>query len=487
MKIFTIPQMKKAERLSDEMGVTYQRLMENAGCAAASYIRKRLHSIVGKNFMIFCGSGNNGGDGFVVARKLFEEGANVIVVLCGGAPRTDEAKCMYNYILEAGITLLDFAADRNKADEFIGGADFIIDALFGTGFSGEFRPPFDEAAAAMNACKAPKISLDIASGVNAATGEAAAGSVRAAFTIAFDAQKPGHLLLPGRELCGKTAEVDIGIPHEVLDEIPPTCFCPDEEMVFSSIRRRPRTSHKGTFGRLLCITGCANFPGAAAISAKGALRMGAGIVTVATTERVQSLIAPVIPAITRASAVLIGCGLGRTEDTAALVRFVLKAAECPLIIDADALNSVCSTPEALLTAKKVPIITPHMGEMARLCKKPPEKIAAARTEIAADFSARYNCVLVLKDASTVIASPNGDIFFNTTGNPGLSKGGSGDLLAGMIAALAAQGFIETASAVCGVYLHGLAADKAADSLSEYGMLPSDIPAYLCRILASHEL
>ncbi len=128
-----------------------------------------------------------------------------------------------------------------------------------------------------------------------------------------------------------------------------------------------------------------------------------------------------------------------------------------------------------------------MGEMARLCKKPPEKIAAARTEIAADFSARYNCVLVLKDASTVIASPNGDIFFNTTGNPGLSKGGSGDLLAGMIAALAAQGFIETASAVCGVYLHGLAADKAADSLSEYGMLPSDIPAYLCRILASHEL
>lgn len=512
MKIFTIPQMKKAERLSDEMGVTYQRLMENAGCAAASYIRKRLHSIVGKNFMIFCGSGNNGGDGFVVARKLFEEGANVIVVLCGGVPRTDEAKYMYNCILEAGITMLDWSADKKKIDEFIGSADFIIDALFGTGFSGEFRPPFGEVAAEINSAAAPKISLDIASGVNAATGEAAAGSVRAAFTIAFDAQKPGHLLLPGRELCGKTAEVDIGIPHEVLDEIPPTCFCPDEEMVFSSIRRRPRTSHKGTFGRLLCITGCANFPGAAAISAKGALRMGAGIVTVATTERVQSLIAPVIPeatflplpaneeggisassaeillpAITRASAVLIGCGLGRTEDTAALVRFVLKAAECPLIIDADALNSVCATPEALLTAKKVPIITPHMGEMARLCKKPPEKIAAARTEIAADFSARYNCVLVLKDASTVIASPNGDIFFNTTGNPGLSKGGSGDILAGMIAALAAQGFIETASAVCGVYLHGLAADKAADSLSEYGMLPSDIPAYLCRILASHEL
>ena len=512
MKIFTIPQMKKAERLSDEMGVTYQRLMENAGCAAAAYIRKRLRSIVGKNFMIFCGSGNNGGDGFVVARKVFEEGANVIVVLCGGAPRTDEAKYMYNCILEAGITILDWTADRSKIDEFIGGADIIIDALFGTGFSGEFRPPFGEIAATINSSSALKISLDIASGVNAATGEAAAGAVRAAFTVAFDAQKPGHLLLPGREFCGKTAEVDIGIPHEVLDEIPPTCFCADEDMVFSSIRKRPRASHKGTFGKLLCITGSANFSGAAAISAAGALRMGAGIVTVATTERVQSLIAPVIPeatflplpankdggisvsaaeallpAIKRASAVLIGCGLGCTEDSAALVKFVINAAECPLIIDADALNSICGEPDVLLAAAKTPIITPHMGEMARLCKKPPEEIAAARTEIASDFSARYNCVLVLKDSSTVIASPNGDIFFNTTGNPGLSKGGSGDLLAGMIASLSAQGFIETASAVCGVYLHGLAADKAAENLSEYGMLPTDIPTYLCRILASHEL
>lgn len=512
MKIFTIPQMKKAERLSDEMGVTYQRLMENAGCAAAAYIRKRLRSIVGKNFMIFCGSGNNGGDGFVVTRKLFEEGANVIVVLCGGTPRTDEAKYMYNCILEAGITILDWQIDQKKIDEFIGGADIIIDALFGTGFSGEFRPPFDEVAAKINSASAIKISLDIASGVNAATGEAAEGAVRAAFTVAFDAQKPGHLLLPGREFCGKTYEVDIGIPHEVLEEIPQTCFCANEEMVFSSIRKRPRTSHKGTYGRLLCITGSANFPGAAAISAKGALRMGAGIVTVATTERVQSLIAPAVPeatflllpaneeggvsaaaaenllpAIKRASAVLIGCGLGQSADSAAIVKFVTETAECPVIFDADAINSICGEPEVLLTAAKAPIITPHMGEMARLCKKTPEQIAQARVEIACDFSSRYNCVLVLKDSSTVTASPNGDVFFNTTGNPGLAKGGSGDLLAGMIASLSAQGFIETASAVCGVYLHGLAADKAAYSLSEYGMLPTDIPEYLCRILAEHEL
>lgn len=512
MKIFTIPQMKKAERLSDEMGVTYQRLMENAGCAAAACIRKRERNIVGRNFMIFCGSGNNGGDGFVVARKLFEEGANIIVVLCGGLPRTEEAKYMYNCILETGITILDWETDGAKIAEYIGGADIIVDALFGTGFSGEFRPPFGEIASLINSSGAKVISLDIASGINADTGAAAKGAVRADFTVAFDAQKPGHLFLPGKEFCGKTVEVDIGIPHEVLDEIPQTCFCASEEMVFSSIRKRPRISHKGTFGKLLCITGSASFPGAAAISATGALRMGAGIVKIACTERVQSLIAPIVPEATflplpanaeggisadaaelllpaaeEASAVLIGCGLGQSEDTCALVKSVLEHAKCSLVLDADALNCISAEPELLLSAAKMPVITPHMGEMARLCGKSPAEIAETRLETAAEFSKKYNCVLVLKDSSTVIACPNGDIFFSPVGNPGLAKGGSGDLLAGMIASLAAQGFIETACAVCGVYLHGLAADKAADSLSEYGMLPTDIPAYLCRLLADREL
>lgn len=504
--------MKTAERLSDEMGVTYQRLMENAGCAAAAFMRKNLRSIVGRNFMIFCGSGNNGGDGFVVARKLFEEGANVVVVLCGALPRTDEAKYMYNCILDAGITVLDWTADLKKVHELIGGADIIVDALFGTGFSGEFRPPFDEIAVTINSASAFKISLDIPSGVNAATGEAAKGAVTANYTVAFDAIKPGHLLLPGRTHCGKTTEVDIGIPHEVLDNISQSCFCADDEMVFSSVTKRPRKSHKGNFGKLLCITGSENFSGAVAISAIGALRMGAGIVTLATTRTVHSLVAPLVPeatflplpsndnggidasatdillpALESASAVLLGCGMGNTADTAAITAFVLKNAHCPIIMDADAINSVASSPEVLFDAQNSLILTPHMGEMARLIKKSTEEIVANRLELATEFSKKYSAVLVLKDASTVISSPNGDIFFNTTGNPGLSKGGSGDLLAGMIASLSAQGFIDTAAAVCGVYLHGLAADKAAYSLSEYAMLPSDIPNFLCRILADREL
>ncbi len=512
MKILTVEQMKTEERLSDEMGVTYQRLMENAGCAAASFIRRTLSNVAGRNFMIFCGNGNNGGDGLVVARKLFEEGANVIVVLCGGLPRSEEAKYMYNCIIQAGITMLDFDIDRKKVDTFLDGADIIIDALFGTGFAGEFRAPYDEIAEMINSALAVRISLDIPSGVNAETGIAAKNSVKANFTVAFEAAKPGHILLPGREFCGKTEVVDIGIPHEVRAQVEQNCFVTGENMVFSSIRRRPRFSNKGTFGKLLCITGSANFPGAAILSALGALKSGAGIVTVATTEKVVSMIAPripeatflplpenedgtisaaakeeLLPMIEKVDAVLVGCGLGRGKDIANLVDFVLENASGTVIIDADGLNCISEDPAVLKKAKEIPIITPHIGEMARLCGISIPEVVNKRVETALETAKKYDAIVVLKDASTVIAEPNGDVYFNSTGNPGLSKGGSGDCLAGMIASFAAQGYIETACAVCGVYLHGLAADNAAKELSEYGMLPSDIPNYLCKIFAEKGL
>ena len=512
MKILTVDQMKTEERLSDEMGVTYQRLMENAGCAAATFIRKTLSNVVGRNFMIFCGSGNNGGDGLVVARKLFEEGANVIVVLCGGMPRSDEAKYMYNCVIQAGITMLDIELDRIKVEEFLGGADIIIDALFGTGFTGEFRAPYDEIAKMINSDIAVKISLDIPSGIDAATGLSAKNSIKADFTVAFEAAKPGHLLLPGKEFCGKTEVVDIGIPHEVREQVMKNCFLASEDMVFSSIRKRPRFSNKGTYGKLLCITGSANFPGAAVLSALGALKSGAGITTVATTEKVVSMIASRIPEATflplpeddegrisegakgkilpmlgKVDAVLIGCGLGRGKDIGGIVEFVLENADCPIVIDADGLNCISENSEVLKKAKRTPIITPHMGEMARLCGISIAETVEKRIETASETAKKYGVIVVLKDATTVIAEPNGDIYFNSTGNPGLSKGGSGDCLAGMIASFAAQGFIGTSCAVCGVYLHGLAADKAAKELSEYGMLPSDIPDYLCKILAEKGL
>lgn len=512
MKVVTTAQMKEAEHLSDEMGVTSRRLMENAGCAAEVFIRKTVKTVAGRNFMIFCGGGNNGGDGFVIARKLFEEGGNVIVVLCGGVPKSEEARYMYDCDLSAGITMLDFSDDRGKVEKFIGDADIIVDALFGTGFSGEFRGAFGEVTKMINETPAVKFAIDIPSGVNAETGEAAKGAVYADFTVAFDALKPGHLLLPGKEFCGECTAVDIGIPSEVQSKKPQTCFAVEEGMVFSSIRKRPRAGNKGTFGRLLCITGSRNYPGAALMSAYAALRTGAGLVTVATTEKTVDRLVSRIPEatflplpenadgtiaftairellepLTRCDAVLIGCGLGRTGNGAELVEFVLHNAAGTVILDADALYAISEAPEVLLSAKRTPILTPHIGEMARLCGKTVEEVLADRVEIAIETAKTYHAVVVLKDATTVTASPNGDVYFNTTGNPGLAKGGSGDCLAGMIASLAAQGSIAVASSVCGVYLHGLAADRLVKERSEYGLLATDLPDEWGKILAERGL
>lgn len=512
MKVVTTARMKEAERLSNDMGVTYQRLMENAGCAAEVFIRKTVKTVAGRNFMVFCGGGNNGGDGFVIARKLFEEGAKVIVVLCGGVPKSEEARYMYDCDLSAGITMLDFLDDHQKVEKFVGDADIIVDALFGTGFSGEFRGAFGEVTKMINEALAVKIAIDVPSGVNAETGEAAKGAVVADFTVAFDALKPGHILLPGKEFCGDCTAVDIGIPSEVQDEMPQTCFLVEEGMVFSSIRKRPRYSNKGTFGRLLCIVGSRNYPGAALMSAYAALRSGAGLVTVATTEKTVDRLVSRVPEATfltlpenedgtiaftairelleplqKCDAVLIGCGLGRTEDVAELVEFVLKNAKGTVILDADALYALSKAPTALLEAKETPILTPHIGEMARLCGKTVEEVLSDRVELALQMAKTYRAVVVLKDATTVTAVPNGDVYFNTTGNPGLAKGGSGDCLAGLIAALSAQGSIAPAAAVCGVYLHGLAADRLAAEKSEYGLLPTDLPDEWGKILAERGL
>lgn len=512
MKIWTTAQMREAERLSDEMGVTSQRLMENAGCAAAAFIRKTVQTAAGRNFMIFCGGGNNGGDGFVVARKLFEEGAKVIVVLCGGVPKSEEASYMYTCVLAAGITLLDFLDDRQKIEQYLSNAEIIVDALFGTGFSGEFRGAFSEVTKLINEVNALRFSLDVPSGVDAENGLAAKESVIADYTIAFDALKPGHLLLPGKEYCGKTVVCDIGIPHEVQAKMRQSCFAVEENMVFSSFRKRPRYCNKGNFGKLLCITGSRRYPGAALLSTYSALRSGAGLVTVATVEKTVDRIVSRIPEATfltlpenedgtaalestellatpvqKSEAILLGCGLGRSEELTDLIRFVFENAGGTVILDADGINGIVSEPEILLSAKKTPILTPHIGEMARLCRKTVEEVLENRVELAVETAKKYRAVVALKDATTIVASPNGDVYFNSTGNPGLAKGGSGDCLAGLIASLAAQGFIETAAAVCGVYLHGLAADRAVKDHSEYGLLPTDLPDIWGAILAEKKL
>lgn len=510
MKILTVSQMKEAERRSGEMEVNSTRLMENAGSAAANFIKKTFDNITGRNFMIFCGGGNNGGDGFVVGRKLAAEGANVILVLCAGIPKSEEASFMYSSAVKAGLTIFDWNEDREKASEYLSTADVVVDALFGTGFHGALSDEYREITVRINNAIAAVVSLDIPSGVNAENGEADPDSVRADFTVAFDCRKPGHLLLPGRAFSKKTVEVDIGIPQEVTASMLQDCFCADDAMVFSSIRKRPLFCNKGAYGRLLAVCGSEDYPGAAAVSTYAAMRAGAGITTLASTESVIAKVLPRIPeatflplpadeegriaasaseelasALEKSTACLIGCGLGGGEKIRDLVLAVLKKSEGPVVLDADGLNALAGHPELLLLAKSPAILTPHMGEMARLCGLPIEKIQDDRVEIARAFAQKYHVVLVLKDASTVTASPNGDVYFNLTGSPALAKGGSGDCLAGIIAAFAAQKMNPTACAVCGVWLHGLAGERAAEKFSSWGVLATDLPAEFCTILAEH--
>lgn len=515
MELISCEDMKKLEKLSDENGVSYKKLMINAGNAVAAFIDEKFRDISGMKVLICCGCGNNGGDGFVTAEALKEKGAAPTVILTSTMPASEEAKAMYERIVECGIPIISFLQDEEKCISEINRADIIVDAIFGTGFHGDIEAPLSTLIERINSCGKIVVSIDIPSGVNARTGEVSKECVEANYTLTFEAKKYGHILLPGREYCGDIITALIGIPEIAYEHVDDESLIMNDEMVFSAIKKRPRYSNKGTFGRLVNIAGSREFKGAAILSTLGALRMGAGIVTAVATEPISNIILTKCPeaticslaqdedgmidisdeksaenlenAIKRANAVLIGCGIGRKKSIEKLVAVTAKNSEANIIFDADALYAISNNLDILKMCKKTPILTPHMGEMARLCGISIEQLRQDKVKIAKDFAKEYRVVLVLKDASTIVVTPKGDAYFSVFGNPGLAKGGSGDVLAGIVGSLMAQGLIPVAAAVAGVYLHGIAADSAAKEMSEYGMLPSDIPLYLCRLLSEKGL
>lgn len=510
MRVVTAGQMRQMEEASLEHDMTYQRLMENAGSAAAAFIRKTFQ-LEGLNCMIFCGAGNNGGDGFVTARKLIESGANVLVALVGGKPRGEDAQAMYDMIQLMGMPVLSLEDNYDKIIGILEKADIVVDAIYGTGFRGELDTWSEKACEAINNAIAAIISLDIPTGIESDTGRAAEKAVRADFTIAFDSGKPAHILPSGKEYCGVIEIVDIGIPDEAREGLDGLFGEIRTEAVIQSLPKRAENSHKGMHGRLLIIAGSSRYRGAASLAALAALRCGVGYVALASTSQVITAAAAklyeciyvelpendmnciladrAIPllreSIGEASAILFGCGAGAGADAEKLLKFLIRDAKCPLIIDADGINALATNINILDEARAPVILTPHPGEMSRICGKPVAKIEEDRCEAAMTFAAEHDVHIVLKGHETVIASPQGVYLVNKTGNAGLAKAGSGDVLAGMIAAFAAEGLGPLAAAAAGVHLHGLAADEAAKELSQYAMLPSDLPDYLARVLQKH--
>ena len=484
--VFTAQQMRSADAYCEhKLNISSLSLMSKAALALTKVCAKAAPAPA--KILFLCGKGNNAGDGFAAARIMKEMGYPVAVALLCGRDFSPDAAVMFRMV---SPTLL-----REQEEDILAAipeAALVVDCVYGTGFRGDLPENVKRVFAALNGKKI--IACDIPSGVSCDDGRVSDGALCAWKTVTFAAYKPCFFLYPGKEFCGKVLQADIGIPPQALEKQHPGVDLPDAEYIRSILHPRSENSHKGTFGTLLSVCGSKEMTGAAALSAMGALRCGVGLLKMALPASVMPILQaklsePVFlerKGTVKANAVLCGCGLG--EDRKSLL-FAMEQ-KCPLVLDADAINLLAKEPQLLDEfLENNPgcevILTPHPAEFARLLHTSTARIESDRIGALRRCLSRWNVTVVLKGHHTIIANPE-RIFINLTGNTGLSKGGSGDVLAGMIASFLAQGYSGLDAAVCGVYLHGAAADKLKETFSEHGMLPSDLPLAVARILKDFE-
>ncbi|MDE5771034.1 MAG: NAD(P)H-hydrate dehydratase [Ruminococcus sp.] len=489
MKIVNPEQMKMLENESEKLGVSKKLLMENAGRKLAEVISGHCRNNRKKRIVFLVGTGNNGGDCLVSAGILSEMGyKNISIILVCGMPKTELSQKMYGHISER-ININD------SYQSYISEADILVDGVFGTGFHGELSGKLINIFSIGS--NAYRIAVDVPSGADSRTGKVSDGTFKADETVAFGCIKTGMTQYPLRDYCGKITVADIGIPEKAFEILGGQCQYSliDSKQLSGFPPVRKSDSHKGTFGKVLIIAGSSLMRGAAFLSVMGALRSGAGLVSLATVGKCIDTVSVLAPESTfieiehdengfmcfepeklnlkNYSAIVIGCGMGVTSETTELTKFVVQNSEVPVIIDADGINYIASDIDILLKKKTDIIITPHTGEMSRLMKCDIDEISANRFDSARKFAEKYDITVVLKGAGTVIADKNRTAV-NPTGNAGMSRGGSGDILAGIIGAIVGQGYSAFESACAGVYIHGLAGDVAAEKLGHEAMLPRDI-------------
>lgn len=483
--------MKRAEMFADQSGTGYGELMERAGTLAAEKVLPSLKP--GSRVLILCGKGNNGGDGLVMARVLAMRGHKPAVVFTMGTRLSPLARQNLPLLEQTGADILDLPLPEGEMQALLNGADMVVDAVFGTGFSGDLPEHVAALFRQVESAGLPVVALDLPSGMNCDTGRCSPGTLRASQTLAFACLKPAHLLKTSAPMCGHSTVLDIGITGQQL--VQAGAFCQlDRRTAAEGLPRRAAHSHKGSYGRLLAVCGSDDMSGAALLCCEGALRCGAGLVKLLSPREVlraaavrlpECLLAPpgdLQQALGWADVAVCGCGLGLTHASRQRLHAVLAGFSGALVLDADALTLLAEDPECLRRAAGEVVLTPHIGEMARLCGRPAQDVADSRFDIAGSFAQQYGVTVVLKDSSTCVAAPDGRLWLFDGGNSGLAKGGSGDVLAGVIAALAAQGADGTSAALTGVWLHGAAADWARAELGEYGMLPSDVIRHLPQVL-----
>lgn len=507
MDIVTASQMQAMDRETiDRFGIPGRVLMEIAGRGATRFLLERFPDLKGRRLAVAAGRGNNGGDGFVMARHLAQRGVAVTVfLLC--APERVQGDAEANLRLLAPLSvpvvaLPDDAAFAARREE-MAACDLWIDAILGTGLTSEVRGFYRSVIDFINASGRPVFAVDIPSGVNADTGQPCGTCIRAQATATFGLAKTGHFLHPGASLRGDLRVVDIGIPPHIVEKAHPHHYLLTPQAFESVLAPRPADAHKGTCGHLLVLAGSPGKTGAAAMTALSALRSGAGLVslgvpagvnavletlaleamTVPLPEAADGGVAPgaadaLIGLLAGKKCLALGPGLGTGAETRAVVRRVLAACRLPIVIDADGLNCLADEPAFLKTLEMPVILTPHPGEMARLTGGTVREVQADRIGCARAFAREFNVHLVLKGAGSVVAHPEGTVYVNATGNAGMAAGGMGDVLTGIIAGLVTRGVPPAEAARAGVYLHGRAADAVARQVAPYGYLASEVMAAL---------
>ncbi len=503
--VFTAEEMRRLDqRAITELGIPGAPLMENAGRGAADAIVAALPTLGaprrGARVVIVCGKGGNGGDGFVVARWLKRHGAVPSVLLTHPpAEIGGDAGLKLEELGRSGIRPRPFADDAAVAAA-LARAHVVVDALLGTGSRGAPEGAVSRAIELINASGRPVVALDIPSGMSANGGAPAGAAVRASMTLTFAGLKRGLVTAPGDELAGRVTVVPIGVPHaEVARGV--TTFLLEPSDVARHFPRRSRAAHKGTYGHLLLVAGSLGKTGAAALGAAAAMRSGSGLVTVATPASQQPIVAslvleamteplPETPAHTLAlkareviaelaasrDAVALGPGIGLDDETQQVVRSLVQELRPPLAVDADGLTALAGHLEVLRGAPSARCLTPHPGEMARMLGVGVEDVQRDRIESTREFATRYRVHIVLKGARSVIGAPDGRVFVNPTGNPGMASGGTGDVLTGMLGAFLARGLEPGDALRSSVYLHGSAGDIAAERVGEEALIARDIVA-----------
>lgn len=478
-----------------EYGIPEMVLMENAGASVVRLTEDKVEWD-GAFTVVLCGTGNNGGDGFVTARYAAGAGARVLVLLMGNEAHMSESSRMYKSIVEKmGIPVISISRAEEGAP-YIHDADILVDALIGTGLSREVTGEKAQLITIMNEAEGIIISVDVPSGMITDTGRAAGVVVDADYTIALGSVKRGHVLYPGSSYSGTLLYSAIGIPDEARMDFP--VHLTEQEDIFNILPVRNRISHKGKNGFIGIFAGSDGMEGAALLAGQGALYAGGGKIAVVTSAGASRLLAGKIPelmvsslgegsfftgedsekALKRAESydvVALGPGLGRRKETGCFVRDMVMSWNKTMVIDADGLYAL---KEENVDLKRCPgrlILTPHVGEFSHLTGLSPKEVEAGRIDEAIRYAVENHVVLVLKGAPTVTAMPDGSAWVNPTGNPGMASGGMGDTLTGIIAALAGQGMNASGAALAGVYLHGLAGDLAAEK-TPVGYRASDLAA-----------